>query len=412
MNFKVPLLRKEAWMRKLVIVAGVVGLLFVSGVVALASTGKTTKLDASKPPVRFAVISISLPGVPLLTDLNAGAQAAAAQINAAGGFGGRKVIVDSCNSSSQTAAAVACAHSTLSNHPILEFGCDTVWGNAGLPIYADAKVPSFNCMNTAADFNNPYNFGINPSGVGEARASARFACSRKDVTSWLGLWPELPAFHADQALAAQIVQGCGKQVLPPVFYPLTAADVTPYVSKVVQANPGLVTFFAVGAQPVLFFKGFQQNDFPASRVTIPSSALVYDSVIKPAGSAIDGAYWLGEFVPWSDKKNPEVAKYLRAFKRSSVDPRNAEVENGYAYVYWFYRVAKSVGFDKFNSQSLVHFMNTAHNVHIPLSRTLFNPGPKKFPQQRQPYTQIAQLRNGKLNVVPTGAKKDGWVFGY
>jgi len=229
---------------------------------------------------------------------------------------------------------VACAHSTLSNHPILEFGCDTVWGNAGLP------------------------------------------------------------------------------VLPPVYYPLTAADVTPYVSKVVQANPGLVTFFAVGAQPVLFFKGFQQNDFPASRVTIPSSALVYDSVIKPAGSAIDGAYWLGEFVPWSDKKNPEVAKYLRAFKRSSVDPRNAEVENVYAYVYCFFRVAKSVWFDKFNSQSLVHFMNTAHNVHIPLSRTLFNPGPKKFPQQRQPYAQIAQLRNGKLNVVPTGAKKDGWVFGY
>jgi hypothetical protein len=103
---------------------------------------------------------------------------------------------------------------------------------------------------------------------------------------------------------------------------------------------------------------------------------------------------LGEFLRWSDKKNPEVAKYLRAFKSSSVDPRNAGVENGYAYVYWFYTAAEAVGFGKFSSATLMKFMNTAHGVHIPLSRTLSNPGLKKFPQRRQPYGE------------------DGWVYGY
>jgi ABC-type branched-subunit amino acid transport system substrate-binding protein len=402
-------------MRKLAILCVVVGLLSTA-VVAGAGTGRHTggKIDAAKPPVRFAVISINVPGVPLLPDYEAGARAAAAQLNASGGFGGRQVIIDSCNSSSQAAAATACAHTTLENHPIAEFGCDTVWGNAGLPIYADAKTPSFNCMNTSADFNNPWNFGINPAGLGESRASARFACSRANVKSWLGLWPDLPAFHSDQNLAAQIVQGCGKQVLTPIFYPLTAVDVTPYVNKVVQANPDLVTFFGVGAGPVLFFKGFQQNNFPASRIIAPSSIFIAGTTIAQAGSAVNGAYSLNELQSWSNTKNPDVVRYLAAFKGSSTDPRNATVQNGYMFVNWFYNVAKAVGFDKFNSATLAAFMNAKKNnrVHIPLSRTLLVPGPKKFPQQHQPYVLITQVQNAKLNVVPTGAKKDGWVYGY
>jgi ABC-type branched-subunit amino acid transport system substrate-binding protein len=399
-------------MRKLAIVCVVVGLLCVSGVMALANSQGSTKLDAAKPPVRFAVISIGLASVPLLADYQSGANAAAAQLNASGGFGGRKVIIDSCNSSSQTAAATACAHTTLANHPIAEFGCDTVWGNGGLPVYADARVPSFNCTNTSADFNNPWNFGINPAGLGEARASARFACSKANVKSWLGLWPDLPAFHGDQVLAAQVVQNCGKQVLTPVFYPLTAADITPYVAKVVQSNPDLVTFFGVGAGPILFFKAFQQNNFPATRIIAPSSIFIYNSTIRQSGSAIEGVYALDELEPWSNTKNPDVAKYLSAFKGSSTDPRNATVENGYMFVNWFYAVAKQVGFDKFNSATLVKFMQTRKGVHIPLSRTLLNPGPKKFPQQHQPYVQISQWKSGKFNVVPVGARKDGWVYGY
>jgi ABC-type branched-subunit amino acid transport system substrate-binding protein len=398
-------------MRKLALISLVVGFTLAFG--SAGSQGSTNRHTA-KPPVRFAVVSIGLPGVPLLDDYKTGAQAAADQINAAGGFGGRKVIIDSCNSLSQSAAATACAHTTLSNRPIAEFGCDTFWGNSGLLVYADAKTPSFNCMNlNSNDFNNPYSFGVNPAGIGEWRASARFACSKPNVHTWMGLSPDLPAFHADVALGAQIVTACGKQVLPAVYYPLTAADVSPYVNKVVQENPDFITFFAIGAQPVLFFKSFQQNNFPvAGRIAITTAALVYDTVVKPAGATANGVYALGEFDTPSDTKNPEVRKYLAAFKSSPTTAFNATVENGYAYVNWFYTVAKAVGFDKFNATTLAKFMNTKKNVHIPLSRTLFNPGPKKFPQQKQPYVQITQLNNGKFTIVPAGAKKDGWVYGY
>jgi hypothetical protein len=36
----------------------------------------------------------------------------------------------------------------------------------------------------------------------------------------------------------------------------------------------------------------------------------------------------------------------------------------------------------------------------------------QYPQQKQPYVQIAQWKNGKMTVVPTGSQKDGWVYGF
>ena len=39
-------------------------------------------------------------------------------------------------------------------------------------------------------------------------------------------------------------------------------------------------------------------------------------------------------------------------------------------------------------------------------------GPKGFPQIKQPYMQILQWKGGKMNAVPAGDKKDGWVLGY
>ncbi len=55
-------------------------------------------------------------------------------------------------------------------------------------------------------------------------------------------------------------------------------------------------------------------------------------------------------------------------------------------------------------------MRTKSGVHIPLSRTLLNPGPKAYPQVKQPYVQISQWKNGNLKVVTKGTKK-GWVLG-
>jgi ABC-type branched-subunit amino acid transport system substrate-binding protein len=387
------------------VLAGMAVLVF--GVAVSASSGKS---DA-KPPIRFALITFQIPGSDLLSEFKAGADAAAKIINAKGGFGGRKVVIDGCNSQLQPAAATACAHTTLAKHPVAMFGCELAWSAAGLGIYASADVPTFNCPNTTEDFNNPWSFAIVAGQVGDLHAGARYLCGRADVKNVVAFVPDLPSMHAiTEPSAGPILAKCGKSISY-IYYPLTATDVTPYVQQLVNAKPDFVLFSGIGGQVVQVFKAFQQAGFPASKVIAPDTDFVYQTILKQAGNTMDGAYSENVHASWSDTSNPDVVAYLKAMKGAGVDPRDPTVEWGYADIAWFYTVAKAVGFSKFNGKTLAKFMNTQHRVHMPLSRSLFNPGPKGYPQVRQPYVQISQWKNGKLGVVTKGTNQ-GWVYAF
>jgi branched-chain amino acid transport system substrate-binding protein len=395
------------------VVGLVAAVVAASCLTAYAATGRTnsTKIDAAKPPIHLALITFQVPGSDLLSFMKPGAQAAAKVINSKGGFGGRKLIIDSCNSMLQPAAATTCAHTTLKKKPVAEFGCELAWFASGLPVYAAAKVPSINCSNTPQDFTNAWNFGLNPSDIGQDGAAARWLCSQPNVKKVVVVKPDLTSLRANVETAMPLLQRCGKTILSPVYFPLTATDVTPYVSAALSGKPDFVIFSSIGAQVVLFMKAFQQAGFPASKVTMPDTDAPFTN-IQQGGSAMDGAIVLSQFHSWGDTKDPDVAAYLKAMKGSGVDPRDGNVQWGYSDVMFVYEAAKKIGFGKFNAVTLQKYMSTQRGLHIPLSRSLFNPGPKGFPQEKQPYVQISQIKGGKVVSLPTGAKKDGWVFGF
>ncbi len=389
----------------------VAALACASGVAAIASTGSKSGANA-KSPVRFSLISYSIPGADSLTELTQGANAAVKLLNAKGGFGGHKVIVDTCNSMLQPAAATACAHKLLAKHPTAEFGCELAWSASGLQVYARAHVPSVNCLNDPTDYHNPWSFGIVGGTLGQNHAMARYLCSRKDIKKVVSLFPDLPVYHSVvyPIGMAKTFAGCGKQSSI-VYYPLTAVDPTPYVNQVVQEKPDFVNFTGIGGQAVQMFKSLQQNGIPPSKVA-STDVDFSDKLTKQAGSAMDGAYLENQFTPWGYTKDREVAAYLKACRAAGVDGRNPSVEWGYAYVMFLYTAAKQIGFDKFNGNSLAKWMNKANGVHIPLSRSIVNPGPKGYPQIKQPYQRIARWKGGKFVILPVGPKKDGWVYGF
>lgn len=369
-------------------------------------------IDESKPPVRFALNTLQIPGSDLLTPFAAGAQAAADEINANGGFGGRRVVIDSCNTQGQPASASVCAHKTLAKDPIAEFGCELTWTTTGLQLYAKAKVPSFNCLNSPEDFKNPWSFGAMPGGFGEMRAMARYLCSWSDVQKVVTFVLDLPTQRRDVPTAVEpVLDECGKEV-EFVHFPLTATDLTPYVAEVLDHDPDFViTFPLSGAQVVQMFKAFQQSGFPADRISVPSSALNYETAMEPAGAAMEGAWSTLEFTNWDDESDPEIAEYLKAMEGSDVDARSSNPQWGYQSIKWFYKVAEEVGFDEFDSRTLAEFMSTETGVDMPLSRELINPGPQGYPQVKQPYVQIVQWKDGQVNTITEGTD-DGWILGY
>jgi hypothetical protein len=311
----------------------------------------------------FALISYKIPGSDSLSELTQGADGAAAQINASGGIGGRKVVIVPCNSMLQPAAATVCAHRTLADHAVAEFGCEPAWSAAGLPIYAAAGIPSVNGANTPTDYHNPMAFGLSPSAIGQQVGAARFVGSLRDIHTVVSLFPDVPQILGSQQLSYQTLSVCGKTTAPVVLYPLTAVDVMPYVTKVAAEKP-----------------------------------------------AMNGAYAENQFDTWGDSSNPDVAHYSAAFKGSSVDARDPTVAWGYSDVMFLYAAAKTIGFDKYNSTSLVQFLHSAKNFPIPLSLDYQSVGPPGYPQENQPYIQISRWKNGKMTVVPVG--NNGSVYGF
>jgi ABC-type branched-subunit amino acid transport system substrate-binding protein len=362
----------------------------------------------SKGPVHVALIAFKIPALDFIDDYAAGAEAAVKQINANGGFGGRKVVIDQCNSMLAPAPSTTCAHQTLADHPVAEFGCETSWGATGLEIYAAAGVPSFNCTNSKQDFTNPYSFGMGTGAVGEAGAMAKYICANKPSVKQIAyLTPVDPEQQADvPPLLNKIFHACGKQVTY-TFIPQTQVDMTPIITKVLQTHPGFVMTTIGQTQMVEVAKALHQAGYPTDQISVASNALDKKNVLDPAGDDLNGIYASDEWLGWGLTSNADVQAYAKATQGLS-NPDSGNVVQGYMYMMWIYTAAKHIGFDKFDSASLTKYMRSTSGVHIPMSRTLVNPGPSGSPAIKQPYVQILRWQNGKMTVV-NGGTNGGWV---
>lgn len=366
---------------------------------------------ATGSPITIALDGMKITGLDLLTGEQAGAQAAADQINANGGFGGHKVVIDTCNSMAAAAQTTDCAHKLVTGHPVAMIGCELNWALAGaLQLFASQKIPSFNCVNTKPDYTNPWNFGLSDGGLGDVRGMARWLCAQSDVKTVGTIAADVPAEHQVVPMGESLLDKCGKKKSI-VYFPPTASDYGPYVAKVLASHPDFVQIQAPAAASALsLIKNLKQAGFQMDHVGAASSGFEY-SGWKAAGSTLNGVYMQLEFDNWNDTNNPDVAAYLKAMRAASQDPKSVNPEWGYNSVMWIYAAAKAIGFDKFDASTLTDFMRTKNGVDIPLSRKLVNPGPTGYPQVKQPYTQLVQWQNGKFKTV-TSHTNQGWLYGY
>jgi ABC-type branched-subunit amino acid transport system substrate-binding protein len=371
-------------------------------------TASTGQVDPSKPPVHIALITIKIPGSDLFTPYGVGANAAANAINAEGGFGGRKVVIDTCNSQNTASIVSSCAQKLIQKKPVAFVGCDNVMSVAGQPIFKRQGIPGIWCLNTAEDFKNPLMFGVDPGGVGQQIAMARKLCDRSDVKTVAIQNLEIPQLHSYEPPVKKILNDCGKTIKY-IYMPLTAADFTPYLNEILAAKPDFVmTFLLSGPQTVQVFKAFQAAGYPASKMFTMSSSLDYATMLKPAGGAMNGVTMFLPYANPVDPDNPDFAAYKAALQGTSADPFNSNVQTGYVYVNTVYTAAQKIGFDKFDSASLTQFLSTQTGVHLPMNRELVNPGPTDQPQIKQPYAQMVQWDGTKLNTITEGTEA-GWV---
>jgi ABC-type branched-subunit amino acid transport system substrate-binding protein len=358
----------------------------------------------------FFLATLKLTGTDLLTPYTAGAQAAADQINAQGGIGGRKVVIDTCNTMYTPSVAVACAHKAVADHAAAMFGCEPTWGTTGLPILGAAGIPSFNCMNTQVDFTAPYSFGLQAGGFGELAGMAHYLCTVPTVHSVV-LYALTTPYQQLQTAASSVLKACGK-TMQGVFYPITTTDLTPYAAKVAALHPDFVmTEPLTGPQVIGQFQELEQNGIPADHISTSSSSMDY-GFLTQGGSVTNGIYGAYEWTSWSDTSNPDVVSFLQA-TANVPDNKSSSVETTYGNIMWFDTIAKKVGESNFSAATLTQFMRSPANngTAMRLSRSIVIPGPTGYPKQNQPWIQIVRWQNGKLNIITTGTQS-GWVNAY
>jgi ABC-type branched-subunit amino acid transport system substrate-binding protein len=367
----------------------------------------------SKSPVTLALISFNSPGSSLLPEFQKGADAAASVINAHGGLGGRKLVIDPCNSMLQPSAATVCAHKTLTSHPVAMVGCELTWSASGLPVYAAEHVPSINCLNDKQDVTNKYSFGLTSSAVGENRGLMRWLCTQPNVHSVVSMLPNLPQYPGQiypESIQAPL-HACGKTANV-VYYPLTAVDSTPYVTKALGFKPDFILYSGIGAQVDSFFQSFKQNGWPASKVAVPDTDLL-PTTTRPAGALLNGVVVEGQFTTSnSTASTPEVATFVKALHGDTTWTADPNVAWAYAETMFVAQAAKAIGYSKFSAATFQHWLSTVKSFPVPLSHPMSNPGPATAPQIKQPYTRIERFVNGKFDPVSAGPNKDGWINGW
>jgi ABC-type branched-subunit amino acid transport system substrate-binding protein len=215
----------------------------VIATVALASTAACSGSDsngsgndAAGGPFKVMLISTiqsAAFGFPEAAD---GANAAAKEINDAGGINGHKVEVEVCNDQFDPNAAAACAQKAVQEKVSAVVTGYTSYGSKILPLLESAKIPFLGLQAShPEDINNPmtYAFASGSSGVFSALAIQYYknGCTKAAVTL-----TDNSESAASGETAKKTFEHAGGEVVYTGTIPHNTADMSPAVTAIVKSG--------------------------------------------------------------------------------------------------------------------------------------------------------------------------------
>jgi branched-chain amino acid transport system substrate-binding protein len=372
-----------------------------SGPVAEAGYVPTPSGKATGSPYVIASIDDTLPGESVFAQHLAGEKAAIAYINEElGGVNGHPLKLYQCNTGGVAVApaTATCARSAVAQQPIIVTGTAIAFGSAGAPIIAAAGIATETLQYVAQDFANPDAFPTGAAATSEAQAEgayAKQAFNPKTVTV-------LSAEGVNAADALKLTQkGLGSGVKAKlVTFPLTGASTLASVVQAVGPKPDvLVVNVGAGPLAVSLLKQIQQQGYPSSRI-VAVMAAVDGETLDDLGSSIEGAKFMFEFKPWTLTSDPQVATYLKAYKKygnPKVTAQSGFTEWGFSDVMQAWKTANQVK-GTVTGPKLLKYLKSAKTVPGFLNHGLGAPSPG-YPGVRNPYIYLVKAEKGTLKPV-------------
>jgi branched-chain amino acid transport system substrate-binding protein len=239
---------RSTWWRVLVVV-GLVALIAAacgndSGDSDDASDTSGDATIPTGPPVSgepFNIGVIYTEGVPGndLAETRQGAEAAAEYANAElGGIGGRPVEIVACNGRTDPAQVTECAQQFVDEGVIAVAGIESVWGDNGLPIIAEAGIPFVGLPISNAEFIGETSRPLGGGSLTAFPALAEYGADELGIESAGIVYADLAAGEtAAQLLLADPLAERGVEDVTLVPESIGAADFTSAVVKATENDP-------------------------------------------------------------------------------------------------------------------------------------------------------------------------------
>ena len=217
----------------------------LAAIVVVAALVAATVASASRraTPIKLMVIAAVATPIQNYPDAKAGAEAAAAAINKAGGVKGRPIEIEFCNTQSQANVATACDRQAVADGVVAVVGHSSTLTTLEEPILQQGGVPDVGLFSfgNAVDWTNPNVFPL-VGGVAASYMGIPFAMKQLHKKRFVIFYQDVPSAQQNAKNAANAAKAAGLPVVCQILMAGSTTDFAPLAEKLKQCNADSVMF--------------------------------------------------------------------------------------------------------------------------------------------------------------------------
>jgi ABC-type branched-subunit amino acid transport system substrate-binding protein len=360
---------------------------------AASSAVTTTTVALTGPPVRVMVIS-ERSGPTAVNFMGDGAVAAAKEINASGGIGGRPIDVTLCDTAGDPNTAAGCARQAADGDFVALVGMWTNFEDSVLPVTDAAGLPNIgNYPLSGPGFTSPNAFPLDGGSPFLAIGMIR-AMQRAGVKKTSFVVPDVAG--AGAAAIGILGTVVGNDALGSVVrVPIPTPDLTSYVATAADGGDGVVGGLTFD-DTVRFARTFKESGSTDRLGLLTGDP---EKMAKTVGDTGEGAVLASFYKPIA-VDDASVRKFVAAMTAAGLEA-TSEAEEGYASVYLLAQAAK--GLATIDRAGLVAALNATTSFDIGLLAPIdFTKPEQVIPGLRIFNTRLlaGQIKGGKVVSEP------------
>lgn len=339
----------------------------------------------------------------------AGARAAVRAINAAGGVKGKKLEIDYCNEQLDVNQAAACARHAESSNSIALLGTNST--NSVQAVLPNIKtIPNIGPFSLNPDDTGcPTCYAYDSLMLGQLMSTQNLVQYANVKGKIQIVTLDIPAGHDSQGRNYNAMKQAGLDVMPNIYLPPTASDMSVYAQKIKDSGAAAVVPALANQGVFALLQAFKQINYKPVIFTNDTQVLPRD--ITALGSYIEGALFVISMPPSSAATDyPGVAKWVSDMKaEQAAGDADAASLNGVSLHAWLgvHAIAEIAGQinGKIDRASFTSALKSAKNIGLEGILPPWTPSaptPANLPKGLQPYVFFGTVKGGKLVLL----KKD------